>query len=86
MLENAVKSKNYKIEAIFDDNKKYFKKKYKGIPINIGLENAKKYKNSLFVFGIGSYGNKNNRNKLNIIFNFFFILFYFLKYFNFIKS
>ena len=46
-------------------------KKYKGIPINIGLENAKKYKNSLFVFGIGSYGNKNNRkntrqNILNI--------------------
>ena len=28
------------------------------------MENAKKYKNSLFVFGIGSYGNKNNRKKI----------------------
>ena len=64
ILQSLAKSKNYKIEAILDDNKKYFKKKYKGIPINIGLENAKKYKNSLFVFGIGSYRNKNNRKKI----------------------
>jgi len=64
ILKSLSKSKNYKIEAILDDNKKYFKKKYKGIPINIGLENANRYKNSLFVFGIGSYRNKNNRKKI----------------------
>ena len=64
ILKSLSKSKNYKIEAILDDNKKYFKKKYKGIPINIGLENANRYKNSLFLFGIGSDRNKNNRKKI----------------------
>ena len=48
ILQSLSKSKNYKIEAILDDNKNILKK-YKGIPINIGLENAKNIK-TLFCF------------------------------------
>ena len=64
ILESLSKNKDYKVEAILDDDKKYFKKSYKGIPIHIGLENAKKFENCFFVFGIGSYRNKNNRKKI----------------------
>ena len=55
ILESLSKNKDYKVKAIIDDDKKYFKKSYKGIPIHIGLENAKKFENCFFVFGIGSY-------------------------------
>ncbi len=55
---------NYKVVGIVDDDKKYFKKFYKGIPIYIGLENVKKFKNTKFIFGIGSYNNKNTREKI----------------------
>tara|TARA_B110000027_G_scaffold132340_1_gene158303 strand:+ start:485 stop:1135 length:651 start_codon:yes stop_codon:yes gene_type:complete len=64
ILDSLSKNKEYKIKGILDDDKKYFKKTYKGIPISIGLENAQKFKNCLFVFGIGSYRNKNNRKKI----------------------
>ena len=64
ILESLSKNKDYKVKAIIDDDKKYFKKSYKGIPIHIGLENAKKFENCFFVFGIGSYRNKNNRKKI----------------------
>ena len=64
ILNSLSKTKKYKIKAIMDDDKKYFKKEFKGIPIKVGLENARKFKNSLFVFGIGSYMNKNNRKKI----------------------
>lgn len=55
---------NYKITKILDDNKSYFKKDFKGIPIEIGIENARKFKNCDFIFGIGSYKNKNQREKI----------------------
>ncbi len=59
------KDKNkYKIKAILDDNKKYHKKNHRGIPVHVGLENASKFKDCLFVFGIGSYKNKNSREKI----------------------
>lgn len=64
ILESINKTKRFKIKAILDDDKKYFKKNFKGIPISIGLENAYKYKNCSFVFGIGSYKNKNSREKI----------------------
>lgn len=51
----------YLITSIYDDNKKYYKKKYHGIPIKIGIDKAKNEKNSYFVFGIGSYINRNLR-------------------------
>ena len=47
-----------------DDDKKYYKKNYKGIPIHIGIENAKNFNNCNYVFGIGSYKNKNAREKI----------------------
>ena len=37
MVESLSKNKDYKVKAIIDDDKKYFKKSYKGIPIHIGL-------------------------------------------------
>ena len=55
---------NYKIVGILDDNKKYYKKYYNGVPIFIGLENARKYKDCKFIFGIGSYKNRNIREKI----------------------
>lgn len=55
---------NYNIKAILDDDKKFYKKKINGIPVHIGLENAYKYKDSFFVFNIGSYKNKNSREKI----------------------
>ena len=62
---NNVSTKiSYKIVGILDDNKKLFKKNYKGIPIHIGLENAKQFKDCEFVFGIGSYKNRNSREKI----------------------
>tara|TARA_B100000029_G_scaffold516819_1_gene635188 strand:- start:1032 stop:1679 length:648 start_codon:yes stop_codon:yes gene_type:complete len=64
ILKNSKKNKKYKIKAILDDDKKYFKKDHRGIPIHIGLENAYKFKNCSFVFGIGSYKNKNSREKI----------------------
>jgi len=64
ILDSLSKNKDYKIKAILDDDKKYFKKSYNGIPIHIGLENAKKFRNCFFVFGIGSYSNKNNRKNI----------------------
>ena len=64
LVNNASTKVSYKIVAILDDNKKFFKKNYKGIPIHIGLENAKKFKDCEFVFGIGSYKNRNSREKI----------------------
>tara|TARA_B100000989_G_C19524966_1_gene466259 strand:- start:2142 stop:2792 length:651 start_codon:yes stop_codon:yes gene_type:complete len=64
ILQSLSKTKKFNIQAILDDNKKYHKKKFQGVPIHIGIENAVKYKNSLFVFGIGSYQNKNKRKKI----------------------
>ncbi len=55
---------SYKIVGILDDNKNLFKKNYQGIPIHVGLENAKKFLDCRFVFGIGSYKNKNQREKI----------------------
>lgn len=54
----------YNLKCIYDDNKKYYKKKILGIPVKIGIENARKEKNSFFVFGIGSYTNKGYRPKI----------------------
>ena len=64
IIQSLYRQKKYKIKAIFDDNKKYYKKSYNGVPIYIGLENAKKNKDCLFIFGIGSYKNKNSREKI----------------------
>jgi len=64
LIKNISKKVNYNIVGILDDNKKFFKKDYKGIPIHIGLENAKKFKGCEFVFGIGSYKNRNSREKI----------------------
>ena len=49
ILQSLSKTKKFNIQAILDDNKKYHKKKFQGVPIHIGIENAVKYKNSLFV-------------------------------------
>ena len=59
---NSIKNE-YIITAIYDDDKKYYKKIF-GIPIKIGIENARKEKNSLFVFGIGSYNNRIQRSQI----------------------
>ena len=64
IINNLSKSSKFKVVGILDDNKKLYKKKYKGLPIHIGLENAKKFKDHHFVFGIGSYKNKNSREKI----------------------
>ena len=55
---------NFIVKAIYDDNKKYYKKKYFGIPYKIGIKNARSEKNSKFIFAIGSYNNKNVRSKI----------------------
>ncbi len=60
---NSIKNE-YILTAIYDDDKKYYKKKIFGIPIKIGIENARKEKNSLFVFGIGSYNNRIQRSQI----------------------
>ncbi len=64
ILQNLKKNKQFNIQAILDDDKRYYKKKIHDIPIYIGIENAKKYKNAFFVFGIGSFKNKNKRKKI----------------------
>ena len=64
IIKNISNKNKYKIVGILDDDKKFFKKNYKGVPIHIGIENAKKFKNCEFVFGIGSYKNKNSREKI----------------------
>lgn len=64
IIKNASIEKQYKLVGILDDDKKYYKKNYKGVPIHVGIENAKKFKNCQFVFGIGSYKNKNSREKI----------------------
>ena len=64
IIKNLKNNENYKIYKILDDNKKFYKKNYKGIPIEIDIAKAKKYKDCFFVFGIGSYKNKNNREKI----------------------
>tara|TARA_B100000029_G_scaffold511921_2_gene607194 strand:+ start:199 stop:849 length:651 start_codon:yes stop_codon:yes gene_type:complete len=64
IIKNSSNEKKYKLVGILDDNKKFYKRNYKGIPIHIGLENAKKFKDCQFVFGIGSYANKNKREKI----------------------
>ena len=55
---------NFNLKAIYDDNKIYKKKKIFGIPVTYGIENAKKEKNSYFVFGIGSFKNRRQRKKI----------------------
>lgn len=64
ILKNLKYDENYIIHKILDDNKIFHKKNYKGIPIEVGISNARKYKDCQFVFGIGSYQNKNNREKI----------------------
>ena len=64
ILQNLKKNKQFNIQAILDDDKRYHKKKIYDIPIYIGIENAKKYKNAFFVFGIGSFKNKNKRKTI----------------------
>jgi len=64
IVKNNKSNIDYKVVGIIDDDKKYFKKLYKGIPIHIGLEKVKKPKDSKFIFGIGSYKNKNQREKI----------------------
>ena len=64
IIKNLKSNINYKLFKILDDDKKFYKKSYKGIPIEIGISKAKKYKNCHFIFGIGSYKNKNNREKI----------------------
>jgi sugar O-acyltransferase (sialic acid O-acetyltransferase NeuD family) len=64
IIQNLKNGKNYKLYKILDDDKKFFKKNYKGIPIQIGISNARKYKDCHFIFGIGSYKNKNERAKI----------------------
>ena len=44
ILDNLQKNKKFKINAIIDDDKKFYNKSVKGIPIEIGLENAIKRK------------------------------------------
>jgi sugar O-acyltransferase (sialic acid O-acetyltransferase NeuD family) len=62
---NSKKYKSkYKITNILDDDKSYFKKNILDIPVSIGLENANKFKDHLFVFAIGSYNNKYSRQKI----------------------
>ncbi len=56
--------KNFIIKAIYDDNQKYYKKNYFGIPYKIGIKNARSEKNSKFIFAIGSYKNRNIRSKI----------------------
>ena len=60
----SIVKKNYDIVAILDDNEKLYKKFYKKIPIYIGLDKAKNFKNVKFVFAIGSYENKNQRENI----------------------
>ena len=64
IIKNLKSNINYKLFKILDDDKKFHKKSYKGIPIEIGISKAKKYKDCHFIFGIGSYRNKNNREKI----------------------
>jgi len=64
IILNNQNKKNYKIVGILDDDKKLYKKDYKGIPIYIGLENSRKFLDCKFIFGIGSYKNKNLREKI----------------------
>ena len=64
IINNLSKNFKLKVVGILDDDKKLYKKKYKDIPIHIGLENARKFKDHQFVFGIGSYKNKNSREKI----------------------
>ena len=64
IIKNLKTNINYKLFKILDDDKKFHKKNYKGIPIETDISKAKKYKDCHFVFGIGSYKNKNNREKI----------------------
>ena len=64
IIDSIKKKKKFKLKAILDDNKKFFKKEINGVPIHVGLENAYKFKNCSFVFAIGSYKNKNHREKI----------------------
>ena len=61
--QKKYKSK-YKVTNILDDNKAYYKKKILNIPVTVGLENAYKFKDHLFVFAIGSYENRFSRKKI----------------------
>ncbi len=64
IIKNLKSSTDYKLYKILDDNKKFYKKNYKGIPIEVGIANARKYRDCHFIFGIGSYQNKNSREKI----------------------
>lgn len=64
IVKNLKDNEKYKIVGILDDNKKLFKKNYKGIQFHVGLENAPKFKDHSFVFAISSYKNINIREKL----------------------
>ena len=64
ILENLNKGRKFKLVGILDDNKKYYKKNFKGIPFYIGLENAYKFKDHSFIFAISSYKISKKREKI----------------------
>ena len=64
ILKNLKNNEKFKIDGILDDNKKLYKKNYKGIPFYVGLENAPKFKNHYFVFAISSYKYSHLREKI----------------------
>ena len=64
ILKNLKNNEKFKIDGILDDNKKLYKKNYKGIPFYVGLENAPKFKNHHFVFAISSYKYSHLREKI----------------------
>ena len=64
LIKNLKSNIKYNLFKILDDDKRFYKKNYKGIPIEIGISKAKKYKDCDFIFGIGSYKNKNHREKI----------------------
>ena len=43
IIKNLKNDDNYKIYKILDDDKKFYKKNYKGIPIEVDISKAKKY-------------------------------------------
>ena len=64
IMQNLKNNEKYKIVGILDDNKKLYKKNYKGIPFYVGLESAPKFKDHSFVFAISSYKYSNIREKI----------------------
>lgn len=64
IIKSLKNGKKYKIAGILDDDKKFFKKNYKGLPFYVGLETASKFKDHEFIFAISSYKYSHNREKI----------------------